>query len=527
MAAVLLTQAGFAQQSKETVTELSKKAQKGYLYNVSSDGNLKVTYKMPGDKNKDDISFEEYNYDANLNFKGSSPAKENKEEKPNRTVTYLGATVGGGNSFNVLGMGLTLKKSVYEQKWDYEDQTYVWGKRISSEEVKPKNGSGKYKGFADYTNYETGSVVVVAAFDSDKKGEDNQFVLLNINLNLEVKETPFPLTGNYSLVYTGSLESGNIYTVMAPKKGASDVSKYVYLEFTSAGSLVHKTEFTAPASNVLIMDGTEKKGALYFTAISTKSKEAYGEVFSDYAPINNPSYSGAANALQFKYEKNAYGAEASSLHLIKVVNGKIEFASSNSIEKIKSVVKSPASQKKSTPYTGKLMAVQQFYITPSDEILVAGQLLDKKVTQTELLYLKQDIVCLHFNSKGEIKAQYAIEKINNDTKSEIFSNRQVFYLSKDGKSVYWLLMEVKGTKGYETFWDAYNGNPTFHANYFPRIVKINPDAALISDVTVLGKGEYMVYKYHSSIFNEQENAIVFFGHDEDWKKLWIGRYIFE
>jgi hypothetical protein len=523
----MLTFSGLAQQSKETVTELSKKAQKGYFYGLETGEDLKLLYKIPGDKNKNEISYEQYQFDKNLTFKGAQPTSENKTGNADYTLTCISATVGGGNSFNVLSMKLSLSKSVWERKWDFERQKYIWGKRLSSEVVKPKNGNDKYKGFAAYENDSTGELMVVASYDSDKKDVDNQFVILYVSTDLDVKETQVPLTGKYSLVYTGQLENGNVFIVLAPKKGATDIKKYMYVEYSNKGALLYKTEFASPSANMIVMDAAEASGSLYLIGMSTKGKGAYNEVFTDYAPINNPSYTDAANFQQFKYEKQAYAGEAAFFHLVKIEKGKVAFINSTPVEQFKALVKTPPSQKKSTPYKGKRLSIQQFYITPSGDYLVAGQLKNKKISQNSVTYLYQDIICLHFDSKGQLLAQYAVEKINNDSKSEMFQTRQHFYPSKDGKSVYWELLEVKGSKGYESFLDAYNNNPTFHANFFPRIAKISTNPTSLSNFTVLGKGDFLIYKNHSAVFDEKENSKIYFGHDEGWKKLWLGKYVFE
>jgi len=58
--------------------------------------------------------------------------------------------------------------------------------------------------------------------------------------------------------------------------------------------------------------------------------------------------------------------------------------------------------------------------------------------------------------------------------------------SKDGSTVYFEILEVKGIKGYADFFDAFNGNPTFYPRYFPRITAINTQAASIGDSKTLG-----------------------------------------
>ena len=258
-------------QTKEINQELSKAAKKGMLVDAvfAEDGNIKLTYKMKVDKKSDQVAYEDYVFDKSLGYVGIQPTKENKKTNPDTKVTSVAAFVGGSNSFNVLSMNLTLQQEVWEKIWNYDRQTYQWGKRLSKESVKPKNNDSKYRGFASYSNDEDGSVLVLASYDKGKD-DDDQFVYLHISSDLNLKETKVPLNGNYSLVYCGKLQSGNVFAVFAPNKGMADVKKYMLTEFTHKGELVSSNEFTAPSPNTLIMDYTEVHGDLFFVPAPIK-----------------------------------------------------------------------------------------------------------------------------------------------------------------------------------------------------------------------------------------------------------------
>lgn len=525
------SQVSIAQTANETVQELSKVAKKGVLDNSKIDENslVRITYQMKVEKKSDQLSYEDYVFDKNLVFKGIQPTVENKTSKPDQKVTTLSAFVGGTNSFNVLSMSLNLQSEVWERIWDYKKQKYQWGKRLSKENVKPKNNDSKYIGFAAYSNDDDGSVAVIASYEKAKDNED-QFVALYITNDLSLKETALPLTGNYSLVYCDVLQSNNIYAIFAPNKGMSDTKKYVYIEFTPKAEIVIKKEFTAPSSNMLIMDAKEINGSVYFCAGSDKSSDAYNQVFSHYAPIDNPGYSTSKNKLMDKYERKVYGTEFYNFHLLKITNGEVMLASTVPVSSFKQKIVTPQGQKKASPYEGKKIAIQNITVTPTGECLVTGQLEDKKIINngTTISWRYYDFVCLHFDNTGNLKAQYAVEKMNDDSKSEMFQSKQNFFLSADGKSMYWELMEVKGTKGYASFLDAYNGNTTFIANYFPRIAKIDLEKTTLSAFTVLGeKGKYLVYKNQSFLFDEKTKTRYYIGHDEDYEKLWLAKYTFE
>ena len=137
-------------------------------------------------------------------------------------------------------------------------------------------------------------------------------------------------------------------------------------------------------------------------------------------------------------------------------------------------------------------------------------------------------MCLHFDKNGSLKAQYAVEKMNDDTKSELFESMQNFFFSADGNTAYWEILEVKGTKGYSSFIDAYNGDKTYTANYFPRVAKIDLNAKTVSDFAVLGeKGKFLMFREYSFLTDDKTRTRYYLGHDDDYKKLWVGQFKFE
>ncbi len=517
-----------AQQTKETSQDLTKNAQKGMLVDAYfEDNKIKLTYKMKIDKKSDQVAYEDYVFDKSLSYVGVETSKQNKKTNPDQRITSISAFVGGSNSFNVLSMNLTLQREEWERTWNYDRQTYQWGKRLSKETVKPKNNDSKYKGFASFSNDDEGSVLVLASYDKGKD-DDDQFVFLYITNDLNLKETKVPLTGSYSLVICGTLKSGNIFSVFAPNKGESNISQYIITETTPKGDIVSTNEFTAPATSTVIMDYTEVDGDLLFFACSDAGNDAYNENYTSYAPIDNPGYSTGANKQMDKYERKVYGHKFDNFHLLRLSKGKVVFSSSTPVKDLKNKVINPSSQKKSHPYEGEKISIQNIVVTPSGEYLVAGQLKDKKVTKDGYEYKYYDYVCLHFDKNGNLKAQYAVEKSFNDSKSEGYPSQLSFVISPDGNSLYWEVLEVKVVKYYASVMDAYNGNASFAPHYFPRITKINLTTSTMGEFIELGeKGKFLVYKYHTSLFDNTTNTRYYIGHDDDYKQIWLGKFSFE
>ncbi|MBS4043145.1 MAG: hypothetical protein KGZ59_04960 [Chitinophagaceae bacterium] len=527
---LLISNAAF-NQSKSVITDLSKSATKGLLDDVvlENNGNIRVTYKMKVDKKSDEAKFEDYVFDNNLNFKGIEPYKvpnEPKVVKPDYNLTSLAAYVGGSNSFNVLSMTLKFEKEVWERKWNTKNQKYDWGKRLSKETVKMKDSDGKYRGFANYPNDDDGSQFVFASLES--KSDDDAFVALYATNDMNIKETKLTLSGSYSLAFCGQLKNTNVFAIFAPNKGNSN-SKYVFYEFTNKAELVASYEFSTPSPNLAITDFFEEKGNIYLLGGSTKDNDPYNKVFTSYAPIDNPGYSTSKNAQMFKYEKSIRNNDFDNFHFIKLSNQSIGFISSIPVKLLKSKIKTPPAFKKGVAFNGNKFMFQNYVITPNNEFLITGQLYEAKIENggTSIANKYAEVVCLHLNSNGELITQYCVDKVNDDSKSEYFRNKQNFILSSDGNTMYWEILEVKGTKSYDSWIDAYLGNKSLTGNLFPRIGKIDLKNASLSDFENFGNdGKYLLYKYNTSIISPDKKTYYYFGHDEDYEKLWVSKYQF-
>ncbi|SHG78380.1 hypothetical protein SAMN05443549_106215 [Flavobacterium fluvii] len=528
---ILVSNAAYSQEFKETVQELTAKSQKGYMYDITKNdaGNSNITFKMKVNKKSDDVSFEEYSFDKNIKFLATTEAKEKKEQKADVERTSLNVYVGGSNSFDVLSMKLKLNKVVRLKTWNHEKQVYVTKKVLSDESIKPKNDNGKvYYGYASYSSLDDtkSDVLALAKVESKDKNKADQFLVLMINDKLELKEKPLDLNVSYSLVYCQQMPNENIVTIFAPNKGKSDPSNYVFCEFDIEGNIKNKVEFKSPASALLITAAYEKDGNIYFFGTSTKSKDAFAEVFNEYAPIYNPG-GGGSNKLDLKWRKSL-DEDMDNFHLLKFKGNQLAFASTTAVPEFKSKFKTAPGDKGATVYKGKKFYIENFFVTNTEDYLIAGQLTSSvNMGMGNPVDSYEDIICFHFDKTGSLKAQYGIGKMNNDKKSEIFDMKQNFYLSSDGKSLYWELMEIKGAKGYESFLDAYYGSATVFPLYFPRIVKIDLANSTLGTIKALGDRKYFLKRDFPSIFDKSENSITYIGLDEDWEKLWVGKVLLQ
>ncbi len=520
-----------AQEFKESVEVLSKKAVKGYLYDISRDetGKSLVTYKMKVDKKGDQVEYEQYSFDKDLKFLGSADTQEKKEMKPDTEGMSFVAYVGGTTSFDVLSMKLKLQKVVVQKEWVHEKQGYKTKKVLSRENVKPKNDDGKvYLGYASYESSRASEpdLFVIAKAESKDKGQADIFRVVLFNTDMEIKETILELQGSHSLVFCTQLTSDDVVAVFAPNATGPDPSKYVYFKFDIRGKMLGRTEFKSPATALLITSAYEKDGSMYFFGTSTKSTECFNRVFNEYAPIYNPGYTeGGNNKLDFKWQKSLE-EKMDNFHILKFSDNKLAFASTTPVADFKSKFRPAVGDKGATPYKGRRFLVESFVVTANEDYLIAGQLMGSVSMGTgNKVDSYEDVVCFHFDKTGTLKAQYGLGKLNNDKKSEIFDMRQNFYLSPDGKSAYWEVLEVKGVKGYEGFLEAYYDLESYYPLFYPRIGKIDLTNASIGAFKTMGEGKYFLKRNFLRQQDATENSVTYFGHDDDFKSLWVGKVL--
>ncbi len=517
--------------AQEAIQDLSKKAKDGFISETDySGGNYLITYKIGGDKKKKEVFYETYLFDNKMKFLKNEEVSEPKisaASMPDKTQTRFGAYVGGCSSFDALSMKLKLTTSTINTKWDYKKQRYVYDKTIKQEIIKAKNENGKYYGYASFNGGADGTLFVIAATEGKKN--KNDFYILSVNTNLDITEKAIDITGSQSLVFTNELDNGDVAMIFAPKKGEPDISSYTYLLYSDKGELKNKVSFKSPSTNMLITNVQAVNGAMFFCGTSTKSTDCFDEVFDDYvAEISNPCYKEAQNYRDEKWMKKADN-KMDNFHMLKFTGNQLNFASTTPITDFKSKFKTAPADKKADPYKGKNFQVNSFFVTNDEEYLVAGQLMSKvNLGMGNPVKSYEDIICFYFDKNGQLKTQFGTEKMNTEKKSEIFPVKQSFVPSKDGKSVYWAIMEAKGFKGYDSFNDAYiEEKPTYRPKYFPRITKLDLQNNIISNFTVLGNEKFYVSRAYAPLIDTKENSITYIGNDDDYKKLWLAKYVFE
>lgn len=524
-----------AQTISESAQPLSKEAQKGYIDDVKfdNDGKIHVIYQNKIDKKGSQIAYEDYVFDKGLKFVEKKITTVDKEIKPDKEVKRLGAYVGACSSFDVNSMKLRVSTDkVKLSDWNYKKQRYDKSKVIDSETVKLKSENGKaYFDIEKYWTDDAAFLVVLAYYETKDKSNPKKYVLLTIDFDGNVKERALDVSGNYSLVYSQELseeQSGksvgkqDIIVILAPKQTSSNIFEYVYLHYDIQGNLKNKVVFQSPSSNLLVTNATIIDGSVFLFGQSKNVKVAFEKVFEDYAPLPNPCYIDDENYQMYKYNKAA-NDEMDNFHVLKINGGKLEFATTSDVAGIKDKMKTPPSDKGATPYKGKKFSIARFEVTPNNEFLIAGQLVSKvnigSLKQPFFVRAYGDIVCLHLDAKGNLKAQYAVDKMFETKKSKLWEMPMSFYFATDGKSVYWEILEIKGERD---FWTGYITMPEL----YPRIAKIDLENTSIGDFKVFGQKKYFVYKSFPGTFLPEQNCLVYFGKDEGESVLWVGKAAF-
>lgn len=547
--ALLVATTSFSQTVIENTQDLSKNSINGYFYDAtqnSENGNIEVIYKFKKSKKDADPTYETYSFDKNLKFIKVEETKPNTTtDKSPYSKTFVYATVGGCSSFDILSMKLFLTKQSYNYEWNADKKRFI-GKRTENIQITPQNDAKRaYSGYAAFREYETGKMMVLTS--SETKGADKRikkdFILLEVKTDLSTREIELPL-GPSQLVYCDiarkeisetndddndnvTLDNGDMIFVFAPtfnKASNLDYKKYNYLRIDKEGNVKENISFDAPSANLIITSLVQAKdGSVYLSGSYSNDKKPFDLLYKEYSPLENPCFPDAANYRMSTYETKTEKVPMSYFSILKVKDGKMEWIKNTSIEDIAKSVKTPPKQKKATSYTGKRFYIEYFNVSDNGDLFLSGQLLGRvKIGENSVKAYKQ-VICLQIGSTGEVKAQYGIqsptilEKLNT-----LFPIYQEF-ISADNSTLYWNLMEVKTTEGYEGFFDAYYGRSTFYPNYYPSMVKINTTTNQIVDYQIIGNRKYLLNKTVPFIYNKDEKTIIYIGSDKK-KKLWLAKY---
>lgn len=533
LAGMLLLLGGHAQQlSREGTHDISRKANKGFLYEpVVDEGKnlLELTYVTKATNRK--AKFETYQFDLNFNFKGMQesevPLEKIKGYKGDE-YTLNAVTVAA----NFTGT-LVLRRKIITRKWNW-----FWGGYESkiklAEKLKPKTDDGDKMAYVAHTQQDELETVLIIAGAKGPLREDpyrqyKEYHVLRFDRDLnrladEVINFEYPqYLVSINSVGTDEEEGdaaddaeevnpqSDVLLLFAPA-GGSGVKKfadpaatnYTFVRVGYDGTIKERisVQSKAPVFNgdMFLVSGAD---VYIIGATGGNDKNYFNEVFTDYSP------NGPIRSMQ------AENFTAKGFQIVKISGGKMEYATITSLADFAAKAKTPPSQKKKPEYNGRRFRVQDMKLAPNGDFLVAGQKFVKNKNGT----FYNDIIMMHFNSNGALKAAYGVIREENNRTSSSMPNMQMMEFSKDGSKLYWMIMELAGVRLEKEL-----GTGKFKGLIYPSVSKIDLNSASIGDFVQFGQGKtdyYVNNKY--PLLPIGKNELVFLGENKNGKTLWFAK----
>jgi hypothetical protein len=528
------------QLSKEGTHEISKKANKGYLYEPTVDeakNEVTMTYvtKASGKKAK----FETYKFDLDFNFKGMEesevPLEKIKGFKADKGEEYTVEAV--TVEPNMLGT-LILKSKTYKRKWNW-----FWGgydtKVSFGEKIKPKSDDGgKFQYIAHSEQQESGNILIFAGDKGTGLGNalkmTTEIHILRFDHDLNkisdnLLKFDYPQT--VVAVNTDDQDDDNdtdsdVLLLFAPmggkayKKSADPVAtNYTFVRVGKDGTVKERISIASKAGifngNMFVTIGDD---VLIMGATGDKTDDYYDEKFA--APVN-------------MRDDEVEKFKAKGFQVVKISKGKTAFVSNNTLEDFEKKAQSPPSQKKNPEYTGRKFKVADIKVLSNGDILLAGQKYTKAKGGGHVMKFGnlgsvggggggaeyEDIIMMHFGGNGVLKASYGVRREENDKDAKSSPNNQLIMESSDGKSVYWTIMEMKGWRQEKEL-----GESKYKFLMYPNVTKIDVTNAKIGNFVQMGQGksDYFVNNKYPSL-PVGKGQIVFLGENKSGKTLWFAK----
>jgi hypothetical protein len=528
LTATLLFSASHSQQlSKEATHEITKQANKGYLYEpkINQETNeLEMTYvtKASGKKAK----FETYKFDLNFNFKGMQesevPLEKLKGYRSDKGEEYTlnAVTV----ESNLMGT-LVLRRKIVTRKWNW-----FWGgydtKVKLAEKLKPKTEDGNKIVYLAHTEQDELETVLVIGGAKGNPREDayrqyKEFHFLRFDTELnQVSDQVLKFDYPQYLVGINSAETGeedevdaerDILLVFAPAGGAlfkknadPNAGNYTFVRVSYDGKVKQKISFQSKAS---VFNGdmflTSGNDVYIIGAAGSGDKTYFNEKFASGQPVS------AGRSM----EANNFSAKG--FQIVKIQGDQLGYVALTTLDEFEARAKSPASQKKKPEYTGKRFLVRSTELAPNGDLFIAGQ----KYNNTKNGIFYEDIIMMQFNNQGSLKAAYGVKREESSKGSSVIANMQMLSFSKDGNNLYWMIMEMAGLRQEKEL-----GESKMKTLIYPSVSKIDINNATIGEFVQFGQGKtdyYLNNKY--PLLPIGKDGLVFLGENKSGKTLWFAK----
>lgn len=514
----------FAQSPElEKTYEITRKSKRGYLGNVDYDGGKGIyTLTYVTKSNDRRIKFEIYRFDKDFNFIDQTDDEIEMERAKTKYKWFLYSgdlyTVDGLSvEKNLLGT-LVLKHKVITYKYDWFILGYYKDIDIK-EKLKPKSDEGnKYFYMAHAEDESNGEALILAGIKdkADPMRQSKEFDVMRYNKDLDRLglgniKFDYPQTLMFSRKHTEAVEGQEeprltgMSFVFAPTGGPGmkkfadpNRNAYTFVQTNAKGEIVTNLKFTSPATYWQIDESvTTADGSTYLYGPSAEGKDGYANTL--------------LGTTKFK-----------AIQLMKVSpKGMLDYITSTNLEEIESKVKCPPSQKKTPTYEGKKFDIKGYFVDSRGDFYVYGQNYNLSLKDKEIRY--NDVICMHFDGKGALKAQYGLDTRENNSIAKAFGAPQYCVEGAKTKSAYWVVTEIDGMR--EEI--GMNVDANRKLLLYARIGKINAADGTISDFKDLGKvGKKNVYFLDNRfpyLPVDEGNKLVFFGSDKGGRNIWFSR----
>ena len=494
----------------EKTYKITGASKRGTLSNVEYDKDKGYTLTYVTKSNEKMAKFQIYTFDKEFNFINMVEDEQEFEKAKTKYkwFRYKGEEYTTEGMFvepNLAGsLVLRKKQTTYKYNWFYGG---YHGDTKVMEKVKPRTEDGRT--FFYYTHAEddiTGDAcILVGARDKkDPWAYTKNFSVLRYSKELDlVKEVKFTLGFPQSLAFSRVFSKpnpedpdnpgfGGMIFVFAPMGGPGmgkvaneDRSAYTYVRVNENLEIVDNIPFKSFAS--------------YW-----KIDEAIRDISTDDIYIYGPSAAGKDKYFQMSSNTSKFKA----VQLMKVSNHQIAYFTETNLEEFKTKLQLPPSQKKSPEYEGKRFEIANYYVASNGDFFVIGQNFETSKEGNRY----NDVLGFQFDSKGVLKSQYGIDTKESNKYAKAAGAPQSLVQSKDGKYIYWLLLEIRGVA-------LFKGKVLT----YPRIGKIDLASGKVSNfLDVRGPDDdYYLDAKFPFIEMEDKNEVVFFGSDKPGKNIWF------
>jgi hypothetical protein len=511
----------------EKTYALSGKAKRGYLGQVEYDQATQIytlTYVTKSTEKK--AKFEVYKFDKDFNFLNleEDEIEFEKAKTKYKWFKFRGELYTVDGLFvepNMMGT-LVLRHKVITYKYDFWILGYYKSVDVK-DKLKPKNEDGNKFFYHKHAEDDvTGDALIVAGIkdkigkNADPFRQNKDFNFMRYNKDLDIKGSgELKFEHPQTILFARKLEKpvedsdeqalAGMDLVFAPMGGQGmkkfadpNPRNYTYVRIDEFGKVIHKTSFESPATYWKIDEEVLSGRESFLYGPAAEGKDGYANTL--------------LTTTKFK-----------SLQLMKIVDGKVEYLTSTNLDEIESKVKCPPSQKKTPTYEGKKFDIKGYFIGTNNDFYVAGQNFNSSKDGNRY----NDVLCLHFDSKGFLKAQYGLDTKETNAIAKANGAPQYLLEGSKSKAIYWVVNEIDDIRKEIGMDVAQN----LKLLIYPRIGKIDVNAGSISDFKDLGKVEKKQVYFLDNRFPylpvDEGNKLVFFGADKAGKNIWFARVVLD